>query len=170
MKLRPRRERTGLQALGAFRTNQRGITLVELIITIVIIGIAATALFSSMASITGRSADPMLRQQSLAIAEGYLEEILLQAYDEIDNPCLGRGCFNDIWDYQSLSDSPPRDLNGNVIPGLDNYRVSVTVSEKTGADGLGPAGAKVDALHVRVAVTDPAQGTLTLDGWRTNYD
>ena len=33
-----------------------------------------------VAAITGRSADPMLRQQSLAIAEAYLEEITLQAF------------------------------------------------------------------------------------------
>src|SRR5690606_5990048 len=104
-------------------TSQRGMTLVELIITIVIIGIAATALFSAMASITGRSADPMLRQQSLAIAEGYLEEILLQDYATALNPCTGRACFNDVRDYQDLDDRPPQDMENNVISGLDHYRV-----------------------------------------------
>ena len=49
---------------------QRGMTLVELVITIVIIGIAAAALYSAMAASTGRSADPLLCQQSLSIAEG----------------------------------------------------------------------------------------------------
>ncbi len=163
------REQSRLKPLLLTPTVQRGMTLVELILTIVIVGIAATALFSAMASITGRSADPMLRQQSLAIAEGYLEEILLQDYNPDPNPCAGRHCFNDVRDYHGLNDNPPRDLNGNDIPGLDNYRVSVSVSQLTGTDGLGPAGAKVDALHIRVTVTDPAQGTLTLDGWRTDY-
>ena len=55
--------------------RQRGMTLVELVIAIAIIGIAAAALYSAMASLAGRSADPMLRQQSLLLAEAYLEEI-----------------------------------------------------------------------------------------------
>ena len=61
-------------------SRQQGMTLVELVISIVIIGISAAALYSAMAAITGRSADPMLRQQSLAIAEAYMEEISLQAF------------------------------------------------------------------------------------------
>lgn len=64
-------------------------TLVELVITIVIIGIAAAALFSAMASITARSADPMLRQQSLYIAEAYLGTLLV--VDLTNNP-LDSGC------------------------------------------------------------------------------
>ena len=60
--------------------RQHGMTLVELVITIVVLGIASAALFSAMAAISGRSADPMLRQQSLAIAEAYMEEITLQAF------------------------------------------------------------------------------------------
>ena len=163
-------EQSRLKQLLLTPTVQRGMTLVELILTIVIIGIAATALFSAMALITGRSADPMLRQQSLAIAEGYLEEILLKEYHASDPyPCTERHCFNDVRDYHGLNDNPPRDLNGDVISGLDNYRVSVSVSQLTGTDGLGPAGAKVDALHIRVTVIDPAQGSLSLDGWRTCY-
>ena len=162
-------EQSRLKPLPHKPAGQRGMTLVELIITIVIIGIAAAALFGAMASISARSADPMLRQQSLAIAEGYLEEILLQAYAPVLNPCPGRACFNDVADYHELNDSPPQDMNGNAIPGLDNYRVSVEVADRSGADGLGPIDAKIPAKQIRVTVTDPARGTLTLDGWRTDY-
>ena len=164
-----RQEPSRLKPLLQKPASQRGMTLVELIITIVIVGIAATALFSAMASITGRSADPMLRQQSLAIAEGYLEEILLQDYASATDPCTGRACFNDVRDYHDLDDRPPRDMNDNVIPGLDNYRVEVEIAARSLADGLGPVGQKVPALHIRVTVTDPAGGTLSLDGYRTDY-
>ena len=79
--------------------HQRGMTLIELVISIVIIGIAAAALYSAMASISGRSADPMLRQQSLAIAEAYLEEILLQSFTDPDGLAdCGRSCFDDVGD------------------------------------------------------------------------
>lgn len=61
--------------------RQQGMTLVELVISIVIIGIAAAALYSAMAAITGRSADPLLRQQSLAIAEAYLRKSSCNRFD-----------------------------------------------------------------------------------------
>jgi MSHA pilin protein MshD len=55
--------------------QQRGLTLVELVIFIVIIGIAVAGVLSVM-TYTGRnSADPQLRKQALAIAEGLLEEV-----------------------------------------------------------------------------------------------
>lgn len=129
--------------------GQRGMTLVELVISIVIIGIAAAALFGAMATITARSADPMLRQQSLAIAEGYLERLNLMPYD-----ALGE-----------IASEQPRGLDGEPLAELAAYRVAVRIEEAQ----LGPAGSQVPARHIRVTVTDPAQGTLTLDGWRTDY-
>lgn len=90
--------------------RQAGMTLVELVITIVIIGIAAAALYSAMAAITGRSADPLLRQQSLSIAEGYLEEILLQPFLDSSNavcppPPASRASFDNVCDYNGLAAS-----------------------------------------------------------------
>ena len=89
------------RGLMASSHAQRGMTLIELVMTIVILGIAAAALFSAMAAITGHSADPMLRQQSLAIAEAYLEEITLQAFPAsttcaASNSGAGRSSFDDV--------------------------------------------------------------------------
>lgn len=144
---------------------QRGMTLVELVITIVIIGIAAAALFSAMASITARSADPMLRQQSLMLAEAYLEEILAQAYaDPGATSTCGRACFDDVTDYHGLNDKPPRDALDNVLTQLLGYRLQVSVSDKSLTDG-----ATVPARYVEVRVTDPAGQELILGGYRGNY-
>ncbi|WP_395763807.1 prepilin-type N-terminal cleavage/methylation domain-containing protein [Stutzerimonas balearica] len=143
--------------------QQRGMTLVELVITIVIIGIAAAALYSAMAAITGRSADPMLRQQSLAIAEAYLEEIELQAFAPQANATCNpaRACFNDVRDYAGLSEAP-HDAFGIAIAELAAYRVAVSVSGPSDWSG-------VPVLHIEVGVTDPAGGRLQLDGYRACY-
>ena len=103
--------------------RQQGMTLVELVISIVIIGIAAAALYSAMAAITGRSADPLLRQQSLSIAEGYLEEILLQPFLDSSNavcpaPPASRASFDNVCDYNGLNDNGVRDARGQAIAAL----------------------------------------------------
>lgn len=148
----------------------RGVTLVELVITIVVLGIASTALFSAMAAISGRSADPMLRQQSLAIAEAYLEEILLQAYLD---PSSGTVCpsapasriqFDNVCDYAGLNDVGVRNAQGNAIAALAGYQVQVAVTPQA-MGGL----AASDVLHVEVSVRDPAGQALRLDGYRARY-
>jgi MSHA pilin protein MshD len=150
--------------------RQAGMTLVELVITIVIIGIAAAALFSAMAAITGRSADPLLRQQSLAVAEAYLEEVLLQPFlDPTGAVCpaapAGRANFDNVCDYNGLNDEGARNAFGQAIAALASYRVQVTVSPRAWA-GL-PASR---VLYVEVTSTDPAGQALVLGAYRTCYD
>ncbi|MCQ4309992.1 prepilin-type N-terminal cleavage/methylation domain-containing protein [Pseudomonas stutzeri] len=151
--------------------RQQGMTLVELVISIVIIGIAAAALYSAMAAIIGRSADPMLRQQSLVIAEGYLEEILFQPY--LDPTTLSSGnCaktdgllrerFDDVCDYAGLDDQGVRDATGAVVTALSAYRVQVSVTQMSNWNG-------VPARRIDVTVADPAGQRLELSGFRTCY-
>ena len=143
-------------------------TLVELVITIVIIGIAAAALYSAMAAIMGRSADPLLRQQSLSIAESYLEEALLQPFLDPTalTACQGvpgnRAAFDDVCDYRAVDDAGAQDANGNAIAGLGNYRVQMAVTPPALWNG-------VTAMRVDVIVTDPAGQAVVLSGFRTCY-
>jgi MSHA pilin protein MshD len=158
---------------------QRGMTLIELVIAIVIIGIASAALYTAMASITGRSADPMLRQQSLAIAEAYLEEIALQAFPAAIGSCDGvaasadRATFDDVCDYDGLNDVGVRDPEGDLVAPLDpanpinplaSYQVSVSVTPQAW-NGL----AASDVLYIHVTVRDPAGEDLILGGYRARY-
>lgn len=149
--------------------RQAGMTLVELVISIVIIGIAAAALYSAMAAITGRSADPLLRQQSLSIAEAYLEEIQLQPFLDSSGavcpaPPASRASYDNVCDYDGLNDNGARDARGQAISALASYQVQVEVTAQAWA-GL----AASDVLRVQVTVTDPAGQPLSLDGFRTRY-
>lgn len=152
--------------------RQAGMTLVELVITIVIVGIAAAALYSAMAAIVGRSADPLLRQQSLAIAEAYMEEILLQPFlDSGGAVCPtkpgSRALYDNVCDYNGLNDNGAQDARGLPIAGLTSYRVQAAVSTPALAWPGVPA-ARV--LYVQVTVIDPAGQQLVLGGYRTCYD
>jgi MSHA pilin protein MshD len=66
------------------RVRQRGVTLVELILFIVIVGIAVGGILTVMSLTTRASADPVRRKQALIIAEGLLEEVELARFSYCD--------------------------------------------------------------------------------------
>ncbi len=65
-------------------SGQRGVTLVELIIFIVVVGIAAMGVLLVIDVATRSSADPMIQKQALAAAEALLEEVQLQPFTYCD--------------------------------------------------------------------------------------
>lgn len=67
-----------------FMRRQRGLSLIELIIFIVVVGIAAVALLKVMGFFTAKSADPVRRKQALLLAESYLEEVELARFTYCD--------------------------------------------------------------------------------------
>lgn len=64
--------------------TQRGVSLVELIIFIVIVSVALTGILLVMNTVTRGSADPLVRKQALAIAESLLEEVALMPFTYCD--------------------------------------------------------------------------------------
>lgn len=60
--------------------QQTGVTLIELILSMLIISIALLGVLSVINLTVSHSADPVVQHQAVAIAESYLEEILLQGY------------------------------------------------------------------------------------------
>ncbi len=59
---------------------QKGFTLIELLIFILVVGVCLAGILSVMNTVVKSSADPMVRKQTLAVAESLLEEILLKDY------------------------------------------------------------------------------------------
>jgi len=154
-----------MKNLVSFR-NSQGFTLVELIVAMVVISVALVGVMSVINYTTLHSADPVLRQQAIAIAEAYMEEISLKNYSDPDTDGEGsRALFDDIDDYNGLADSGAYDQNGNAISGLSSYAVSVSVVPQN----YGPSGATVAGLKIDVTVTDPAGERLTLTGYRASY-
>lgn len=146
--------------------NQKGVTLIELVITIVVVGIAVAGILAVFTLTTGKSADPMVQRQAIAVAEAYLEEILAKPFSDPDGVSgeTDRDLFDDVLDYDGLTDSPPQNQSGVNVAGLNDYRVNVLVV--TGANLGNPA---VNAHRVVVRVTHPANGTVELVGFRADY-
>jgi len=145
--------------------RERGATLIELIISIVVIAIAASAVLGVLASTVGRSADAMVMSQAVAIAEAYLEEISLKPYadpDGTDGEAL-RPAFDDVDDYHGLVDNGARNQFGTALAPLARYTVTVTVVASTALTGV-PGG---DAERIDVRVTYPGNGAVALTGYRT---
>lgn len=142
----------------------------EMVVIIVVISISATGLFGVLALGVGRSADPMLQVQAIAIAQGYLEEILLKNYNDPDGlPDVGgRANYDDVVDYNGLNDTAgAQDQFGNPLIGLGQYNVGVTVT----ATNLGGGALLTPARRIDVVVTHDSQASLSINltGYKTNY-
>ena len=147
--------------------RQRGVTLVELLVSIVIVAIASGTVLGLLAMTTAASADPMIRHQAAAIAESYLEEILLKSLSDPDGVDgeVARADYDDVDDYNGLTDLGAPDQFGNALAGLGAYSVAVAVSPSAAL----PAVPGVDAVRVDVVVTHTSAVNFILSGYRTRY-
>lgn len=64
--------------------TQRGFTLIELVIFILVISLAVVGLLGVISRTTSSSADPQLRKQALVLAESMLEEVQLARFTYCD--------------------------------------------------------------------------------------
>jgi MSHA pilin protein MshD len=64
--------------------RQRGVSLIELIVFIVVVSAAVAGVLAALNVSTRGSADPLIRKQALAIAEALLEEVQLQPFTFCD--------------------------------------------------------------------------------------
>lgn len=148
------------------RQDQQGLTLIELIISILVITLAVSGILSVMNLTVARSADPMIQHQALAIAEAYLEEILTKQYANSEDRCPAdsnklRSEYCAVDDYQHLVDDRVRDQEGDLIPPLSAYSVNVVISTETVAG--------IDMKRVDVTVSHPSGVNIELSGYRANH-
>ncbi|MHB1175172.1 MAG: type II secretion system protein [Sulfuriferula sp.] len=177
------------------RTRQAGLSLIELVMFIIIVGVAVAGVLSVMNITTQHSADPMVRKQALAIAEALLEEIELQPFTycfPTDPLALtassASGCTggvggsedtlpatarvnsprnaNNVSDYTNFSMSPIVDITGSPITGLGAYTASVSITQ------VGSSFPSVtnpnDVLKIDVRVVS-GNTDISLTGYRFRY-
>ena len=141
--------------------RQRGFTLIELIIFIVVVSAGLAGILSVMNTVVKSSADPMVRKQTIAIAESLLEEILLKDYAKPTGGSVTglRKDYDCVDDYNSYTTTGIKDATGASVTDLGNYNISPTVKvEAATLSGLA-------VKKVTVSVTGP-QGPISLIGYR----
>ncbi len=175
----------------ASRSRQRGVTLLETVMSIVIGGIVLASIAGAIAWAASRSGDTWPQKQALALAESLMSEIALKPYSRCDadgpppegsSTCViadGPGPeggesrfsyttpFDHPNDYAGFSmPSPPgfRKLDGTVLAGLDNYATAVSVQAQA-LDGI----AAGEGLLVEVTVTGPAGTSIRVQSFRARY-
>ena len=179
-------------------TEQRGLSLIELLVFIAVVGVAVVGVVSVYSLNARTSADPMVRKQALAIAESLLEEVLAKPYtycdpddaqaDTATSSAIGpAGCATTP---EGMGTEGVEDRYSNVTPydnvnDYDGFSMAVIEDLTTGAavPGLGgysatvqvqPAGAfngiaAGETLLVTVTVTAPGNHNVSLSGYRTRY-
>ena len=173
---------------------QRGLTLIELIVFIVIVSTALAGVLTVLNVTTKSSADPMIRKQALAIAEALLEEVQLQPFtwcDPNDATELAAATrYSDCTRPENTlapESDEPTTVNGNnrgvgSLPwdNVDDYHNLVTTTSIAGGgtalysatvtierDSLN--GIPADAsLRITVTVTGGGE-TIQLQGYRTRH-
>jgi MSHA pilin protein MshD len=146
------------------------VTLVELVLSITIISIALVGVLLVMGQTTRHSADPMIEHQAVAIAEAYLEEILVKSYADPDDSSIcgtaegSRSLYDDVCDYNGLSDSGAADQFGVAVSGLENYTVAVSIDTSATLNDLSGS---AQVLRADVHVTHSANVDITISGYRT---
>jgi MSHA pilin protein MshD len=155
--------RTGKQRHRA--SVQRGVTLVEMVLAIVVLGVGLAGVLLAFQAVTRGSGDAAVRKQMLAIAEELMEEIQLKPYAPAANAApaaCARDSYNDVSDYHGYSSSGQICApDGTPLPALAGYSVSVSVS-------VAPLAGVAAAKRIQVTVSHGSDNFI-LTGWRSDY-
>ena len=180
MKLRSRRPET-LSVIN--RTG--GATLVELVITIVIISVAIAGVVGAFSLIAGRSADPLNQTRAVALSQLYMDEILARKFAEgsptgggevgsAESDCgnIGsdvtesRETYDDVDDYDELNDASPQNSEEDPLSGYSGFLVSVAVA--CAGTEVGFAG-NYQAKRIDITITDPSGNDYLFSAYRGNF-
>lgn len=160
--------------------RDRGFTLIELVMFIIIVGIAVSAVTLQFSQNVRHSADPLLRQQAITIAHTYLDEITSKRWDENTpdgggsatpgpsaamGPDAGevtRSDYDDVDDYQGLSETP-----------TVGFTVTITVTHGTAwQDNPSAPVVTIPGVSTKiivVSVATPIGETLTFSQYRLDF-
>jgi MSHA pilin protein MshD len=150
---------------------QRGISLIELIMFVVIIAFGLAGILVVMNQVMRHSADPLVHKQAIAAAESLLEEIELQDFvsqSGVTNAVTQNNRakeYHVVKDYNGFATVGIFPVSGVAIAGLESYSASVTVTD-AGLGGIAAGSAVLITVTVTNLLGEPP---IRLSGYRTAY-
>lgn len=178
--------------------RSRGFTLVEMVVTIVILAIALVGVAKLVSLGSSNSADTLLETRAMALGESYLDEIMGRRFDERSaasgfDPCYGlnpsdpdrcsttlgpdagenaRHRYDDVDDYNGLEEgdgaAPLQDAEGNTREGYENFHVTVSVRYAGDDAVLGLDATDAKLITVTVRPRNQQEG-WQFSVYRANY-
>lgn len=157
----------------------QGMSLVEMIITIVIVSVALVASLQAFSVLSGRSSDVMVQTRALDLAQLYIDEILSHRFDEatgvygtptytgacrITDDLESREDYDDVDDFNLISNETPALIDASLAADYAGYTVSVSVTCDDSI-GVNTDGAKL----IQVTITDPINNNSTFSVYKGNY-
>lgn len=160
----------------ASAARQRGVTLVELVVFMVVVGVALGGVVSVLGFTSANGADPVRRKQALMIAEGLLEEVLLARFSFCDpasadaDSAAGSAACAIPEDWGQAGPEPTGGANGRPFdnvndyvdrPGVATHAFDNAAGQLAGADGnaLG-----VDGYTARLSIAPAVLGGIGAGG------
>lgn len=141
------------------RRLQQGVTLIELIIAIVVLGIAAVGILTALGRNTVLNVDPMLRAQSLALAQSFMDEVSSKPfYAPSEDPRFDANAGADPCPGADLSSLSSREELDHVCA-YAGYNAAQHEDGLTAPDGAPVVG--LSGYNVRVEVTSNAAETFS---------
>jgi len=137
--------------------TQRGVSLLELIAFIAIVGAALAGVLSVLNVTVAHSADPMVRKQMLAIAESLLEEVESQPFTVCDptdnnaatatNAVIGAAPANCAANIQGFGRPATAGANRSLYNNVGNYCSEVGTGQATCTTlTLGTSGSAISTI------------------------
>lgn len=147
------------------RAAQRGFTIIEMVVAIVVIGVGVAGLLSAFSISVRNSADPVQLKQSQTVADEIMGEILLKPYSSTtvsSSSGCARNQFYDVAAYNGYTTTGKIcDVDGVTIQPLNGYSLRIDVVATT-------LGGVTAARKITVTVTKGGSNYV-LVGWRTDY-
>lgn len=84
--------------------RQRGFTLIEVLVAIVVIGLAASATANGMRATTNLLGENSLQGEAITLAQGAMEDLRTLRYEDIGNGSRAEGVYTVAW--TALANNP----------------------------------------------------------------
>ncbi|MCA9075624.1 MAG: hypothetical protein KDA93_11370 [Planctomycetaceae bacterium] len=168
------------QHTSTIRSSRRGITLVEVAISTLLVGLVMVASLRSVASVMRTFQVASDQGEAMDLARELMAEITQHAYQDPEEPGKNLGTnsgesggdredFDDVDDYYGWSASPPETQEGEELTEFVGWTRSVVVKKVSSSDPTvvrNDNSADQGVKRIAVTVTDPEGASVTLTSIR----